>query len=53
MNELGVKVGVEDSVDGVVQESVSDGGFVDVSRFGIGDVESVVWAVGISLVFEV
>ena len=44
-NESFVEERVEDTIEGVVQESVAHGRFVDISRFRVGDCEGVVTGV--------
>ncbi len=45
-----VKERIKNAIDGVVKQTVADLGLVDVSRLGVGNVESLIWAVLVCLV---
>ena len=52
-DERFVEKRIENAVDGVVQETVTDSGFVDMATFGVGDVEAVIGGVLVGVVNEV
>jgi hypothetical protein len=50
VDETGIKIRIEDAVDGVVNEAVSHTSFVDVSTFWVGDDEVFVATVGVGVI---
>ena len=50
MDKSFVKIGVEDAIDSVMDETVSDTGFVDVSAFRVGDHEMFVPGVCVGVI---
>lgn len=53
MDEFFVEVGIENSVDSMVEESVSDGCFVNVPRLRVGDIECVVAFMSVCFVIKI
>ena len=46
-DEFAGEIGVQDTMNGVMQEAVSHRGFVDIAGLGVGDIEGVVGAVAV------
>jgi hypothetical protein len=44
---------IQNSVNGVMEKTVTDGGFVDVARFGVVDLEMLVLAMSIGMILEI
>ncbi len=53
MDKAFIEVRVEDSIDSMVQKSVSYRSLVNVSRLRVGDVESMIGTVGVGFILQV
>lgn len=50
-DELGSEIWIENAIDGMVQQSITDCGLMDIARLRIIDFEVLVGAVGVGLSF--
>ena len=53
MDEKFVKERVQNSVDGVMEQSIPNARFVDVARFGVGDIECLVWGMDVFFQYQI